>query len=138
MVCLCLAYCVKSYNNFPLQKKFLSLKISRGVATPPPGFYSPVFPVTSEKFICKDIDFTIFHLSPVFFDWKFRICFISTEKWNKKGKYPDGVQIFTFSLEHRIVWRQRFPKEIWQMITWSENVFKGNLMLQFSWLEEFR
>ena len=24
------------------------------------------------------------------------------------------------------------------MIIWSENVFKGNLMLQFSWLEEFR
>ena len=29
-------------------------------------------------------------------------------------------------------------KELWQMVIWSENVFKGNLMLQFSWLEEFR
>ena len=24
------------------------------------------------------------------------------------------------------------------MVIWSKNVFKGNLMLQFSWLEEFR
>ena len=31
-----------------------------------------------------------------------------------------------------------FHKKIWQMIIWSENVFKENLMLQFSWLEEFR
>ena len=25
-----------------------------------------------------------------------------------------------------------------QVVIWSEYVFKGNLMLQFSWLEEFR
>ena len=29
-------------------------------------------------------------------------------------------------------------KEIWQMIISSENEFKENLMLQFSWLDEFR
>ena len=36
-------------------------------------------------------------------------------KW-KKGKYPDGVQIFTFMLEYRFVWRQRFQKKFdrWQ------------------------
>ena len=28
-------------------------------------------------------------------------------------------------------------KEIWQMVIWSENMFKENFMLQFSWLEEF-
>ena len=39
---------------------------------------------------------------------------------------------FTFLLENRFVWRQRFPREIWQMIIWS-----GNLTLQFSWLEDF-
>ena len=66
--------------------------------------------------------------------------FVSAQqkKWNKKEKYPEGVQIFTFSLKNRFVSCQTFPKEIWQIIVWSENVFKGNLMLQFSWLEEFR
>ena len=36
-------------------------------------------------------------------------------KW-KQGKYPDGVQIFTFLLEYRFVWRQRFQKKFdrWQ------------------------
>ena len=32
----------------------------------------------------------------------------------------------------------KISKESWQMVIWSENVFKENLMLQFSWLEEFR
>ena len=32
----------------------------------------------------------------------------------------------------------KISKEIWQMVIWSEDVFKENLMLQFSWLEEFR
>ena len=50
--------------------------------------------------------------------------FISTEKWNKKGKYLNGVQIFTFSLEHRFVWRQIFQKKF-QMVIWSENVFNS-------------
>ena len=26
----------------------------------------------------------------------------------------------------------KISKEIWQMVIWSENVFKGNFMLQFS------
>ena len=29
-------------------------------------------------------------------------------------------------------------KEIWPMVIWLENVFKENLLLQFSCLEEFR
>ena len=41
-------------------------------------------------------------------------------------------------LDDRFVWLQRFPKEIWQTIIWSGSVFKGNLMLKFSWLEEAR
>ena len=61
-----------------------------------------LFPVTSKKFLCNVIGFIIFHVSPVFFYWRFRVCFISTGKWYKKGKYPDGVQIFTFSLEDGI------------------------------------
>ena len=31
----------------------------------------------------------------------------------------------------------KISKEIWQIVIWSENVFKEVLMLQFSWLEEF-
>ena len=55
------------------------------------------------------------------FSWRFLVYFISTEKWNeKKG---NGVQIFTFLLEYRFVWSQRFQKKF-QMIIWSENVFK--------------
>ena len=34
---------------------------------------------------------------------KIFLYFISTEKRNKKGKYPDGVQILTFLLEYRFV-----------------------------------
>ena len=63
-----------------------------------------------------------FHLFISFF------YFISTEKWNRKGKYPNGVKIFTFLLEHRFVWRQIF-QNTFQMVIWSENVFKENLML---------
>ena len=50
-------------------------------------------------------------LSRVFSYWRFLSYFISTEKWNEKGKYPDGVEIFTFLLEYRFVWRQRFQKK---------------------------
>ena len=82
-------------------------------------------------FLCNVIGFAIFRLSPVIFCWGFRVCFMSTEKWSKKGKYPDGVQIFTFSFENKFFWRQRFPKEIWQMTIWSENVFKGNWCCSF-------
>ena len=32
----------------------------------------------------------------------------------------------------------KISKEIWHMLIWSENVFKENFMLQFSWWERFR
>ena len=80
---------------------------------------------TSKKFLCNVIGFTIFHLSHVFFYWRFCVCFISKRKIKeKRGKHPDGLQIFTFSLKNRFVWHQRFLKEIWQMIIWSENVWR--------------
>ena len=49
----------------------------------------------------------------------------------------DGVQIFTFCWVS-ICLTSKISKETWQMVIWSENVFKENFMLQFSWLEEFR
>ena len=36
------------------------------------------------------------------------------------------------------LFHSKVSKEIWQVVTWSENVLKENVMLQFSWLEEFR
>ena len=62
----------------------------------------------------------------------------------KKEKYPERVEIFTFLLEYRFVWRPRFFKKKQKtknkkqkknkknrlMVIWSENVFKGNFMLQ--------
>ena len=83
------------------------------------------------------IDYTIFHISRIFFHWRFLIYFISTENWIKKGKYPNGTQIFTFFLENKFVWRQRFQKKFdkWNLI---KTYVKKNLMLQFSCLKEFR
>ena len=50
----------------------------------------------------------------------------------KERKYPTGIQIFTFLLKQKNdpsdvkdVW---ISKKIWQMVIWSENMFKGNLM----------
>ena len=101
----------------------------------------PIFSNFCKKKIhCNVISFTIFYLSR-FFYLRLLVYFSSTEKWNKIGKYPNGVQIFAFLLEYRLVWRQGcidFKNEIWQMTIWSKNVFKGNLMFQFSWFEEFR
>ena len=107
----------------------------------------PLFPVTSVKNVSLGYywlyNFPSFSYL-LFSVWSFSYLllleisyFISTEKWNKKGKYPNEVQISTFLLEHRFVLHQRFQKKF-QMVIWSENVFKENLMLQFSWLEEFR
>ena len=42
------------------------------------------------------IGLTIFLVSSLFHCVLFLTYFVSTEKWNKKAKYPDGVQIFTF------------------------------------------
>ena len=35
-------------------------------------------------------------IPPGYFYWRFLFYFISTEKWNKKRKYPNGAQVFTF------------------------------------------
>ena len=83
-----------------------------------------------KTFLWDIFGFTIFHLSRIFFYWRFLIYFISTEKWNKKGKYPNRVQILTFLLEHRYVWRQGFQKKF-QKVIWSENVFKDNFQRTF-------
>ena len=64
---------------------------------------------------------------------------ISSQQKNetKKGNTLIEFKYLTFLLENRFVWRQRFQKKL-DRWTWSENVFKENLMLQFSWLKEFR
>ena len=69
------------------------------------------------------------------FSWKL---FISTEKWNEKRKIPWWSLNIYFLARVSICLTSKISKEIWQMVIWSENVFKGNLMLQFSWLKEFR
>ena len=52
--------------------------------------------------------------------------FISFQHKNKKkkGKYPDGVQIFSIDL-----FDVKDFKETWQMIIWLENAVKENLFL---------
>ena len=88
-------------------------------------------PQNSQEDTCGTVSFSIklqaeataFDLSRVF-SWRFRVFHHSHTKkkffskfhfvWNKKKKkkkkwkYPDGVQIFTFLLEYRVVWRQSF------------------------------
>ena len=67
------------------------------------------------------------------FSWRFLVYFISTEKWSGKREMPCwGSNIYFFAWVSICL-----TSKIWKEI-WSENVFKGNLMLQFSWLEEFR
>ena len=47
----------------------------------------------SSNFCKKHFSASIY---PGYFYWRFLFYFISTEKWNKKRKYPNGAQIFTF------------------------------------------
>ena len=65
--------------------------------------------------------------------------FISFQQNNetKKGNTLMELKYLTSLLENRFVWCQRFQKKLDRWI-WSENVFKENFMLQFSWLKEFR
>ena len=56
-------------------------------------------------------------------------------KW--KREIPWRSWNIYFFVRVSICLTSKISKEIWQMVIWSENVFKGNLMLQFSWLEEF-
>ena len=46
----------------------------------------------------------------------------------KKGKYPDGVKIFTFFVRVSICLMSKISKEIWEMEIWSEKriaIFMG-------------
>ena len=70
--------------------------------------------------------------------WRFIVYFILTEKWNEKREIPCWSSNIYFYARASICLMSKISKEIWQMVIWSENVFKGNLMPQFSWLEEFR
>ena len=55
---------------------------------------------------------------------------------------------FLFHFNRKMKWKMEIPWRSWNIyffawvsicltVIWSENVFKGNLMFQFSWLEEF-
>ena len=70
------------------------------------------------------------------FSWRFLAYSIPTEKWNEKREIPWWSSNIYFFARVSICLTSKISKEIWQMVTWSENVFKENLMLQFSWLEE--
>ena len=61
------------------------------------------------------------------FSWRFLAYFISIEKWNEKREIPWWSSNINFFARVSICLTS----------TWSENVFKGDLMLQFSWLTEF-
>ena len=80
------------------------------------------------------LQFSIFLVSSFIEDFLF-ILFQQKNKIKKENTLM-GVQIFTILLEHCLT--SKISKEIWQMAIWSENMFKENLMLQFSWLQEFR
>ena len=88
----------------------------------------PVFLVSS----FMALQFLIFLVSSFIGDF----LFISFQQKNeiKKGNTLMEFKCLTSLLENRFVWFQK-KLDRW---TWSENVFKENLMLQFSWLKEFR
>ena len=66
---------------------------------------------------------------------KISFYFTSTEKWDYKREIPWWSSNIYFFARVSIFLTSKISKEIWQMVIWSENVFKENL-LQFSWLEE--
>ena len=102
-------------------------------------------PQNSQENTCGKVSFlaklqaeaTASDLSRVF-SWRFLVYFISTEKWNEKGGIPWWSSNIYLFARLSICLTSKISKEMWQMSIWSENVFKGNLMLPFSWSEEFR
>ena len=80
------------------------------------------------------LQFLIFLVSSFIGDF----LFISFQQKNetKKGNTLMEFKYLTSLLKNKYVWRQRFQKKL-DRWTWSENVFKENLMLQFSCLKEF-
>ena len=71
------------------------------------------------------------------FSWRFLAYFISTEKWNERREKSWWSSSIYFFAWVSICLTSEISKEIRQMVIWSGNVFKGNLMLHFSLLEEF-
>ena len=70
------------------------------------------------------------------FSWRFLVYFTSTEKWDYKREIPWWSSNIYFFARVSIFLTSKISKGIWQMVIWSENVFKENLLLQFSWFEE--
>ena len=64
------------------------------------------------------------------FSWRFLVYFISTEKWNEKREIPLSSSNIYFFARVSVCLTSKISKEIRQMVIWSENVFKGNLMLE--------
>ena len=140
---------LKNFAKFTERHLYQSLFLIK-LQTSGPDIKRPwhrCFPVNFAKFLRKSfltenlrwlllskmwlvLQFSIFRVSSFIEDF----LLISFQQKNeiKKGKYPDRVQIFTFS-RAQISLTSKISKEIWQMA-----YFKANLMLQFSWLEEFR
>ena len=58
------------------------------------------------------------------------VYFISTEKWNEEREIPCWSSNIYFFSRVSVCFTSKISKEIWQVVIWSENVFKGNLMLQ--------
>ena len=81
------------------------------------------------------LQFSIFLVSSFIGDF----LFISFQQKNeiKKGNTLMEFKYLTFFLENRFVDVKDFKGNSTDG-TWSENVFKENFMLQFSWLKEYR
>ena len=88
----------------------------------------------TEKHLWQSLFLTSFSrsLSRVFSNISYLFHFNRIMKW-KKG---NTLTIY-FLARVSICLTSKTSKEIWQMVIWSKGMFKGNLMLQFSWLEEF-
>ena len=90
------------------------------------------------SFLIKFQAVSIAHdLSCVFSYWKFLGYFIFDRKM--KGKKRNTLMrlkylLFCLSID---LFDIKISKEIWQMVICSEKEFKRNLILQFSWLEDF-
>ena len=75
------------------------------------------------------LQFSIFHVSS--FAEYFLLISFQEKNEIKKGKYPDRVQIFTFFLEYRFVWRYRFRKKF------DRWYFDRKRILKWVWCRSF-
>ena len=83
----------------------------------------------SALFLCLLLSPRVFKISCLFH-------FNRKMKW-KNGNTLTELKYLLFCSSIDLFNLSKISKEILQMVIWSENVFKGNLMLQFPWLEEF-